>query len=126
MSERADPAGVVRARRVVGEVEVDDEPAAFAAEVGALDRVKHVAATAVCRRGCRRITLTGRNTPPPYGQEPPDVEIADAGEVYNTEAVERDDAIRTRSDVEVLRLDVCVDLDLEPKYLVVSLRQEPR
>ena len=39
--------------------------------------------------------------------------------MHDTEAVERDDAIRTGGDVEVLRLDVDVDLDLEPKCVVV-------
>ena len=41
------PSRGVGARRVVGEVEVDDEAGAVAAEVGALDRVEQVAAAAV-------------------------------------------------------------------------------
>ena len=53
-AERADPARVVRARRVVGEVEVEDEAAVLFAQVGALDRVEQVPAAAVglaARRG---------------------------------------------------------------------------
>ena len=42
--ERARPPRVVRARRVVGEVEVEHEPAVLHPEVGALDRVEQVAA----------------------------------------------------------------------------------
>src|SRR5204863_9331665 len=45
--QRARPAGVPGARRVEGEVEVEDETVAAAAEVGALDRVEEIAARAV-------------------------------------------------------------------------------
>ena len=45
--ERADPAGVVRARGVVGEVEVEHERVLAAAEVGSLDRIEDVPAAAV-------------------------------------------------------------------------------
>ena len=45
--QRAHPARVVPARRVVREVEVDDDALAVRSEVGALRRVEHVAATAV-------------------------------------------------------------------------------
>jgi aminoglycoside phosphotransferase (APT) family kinase protein len=51
LGERADPPGVVGARRVVGEVEVDDpllkSGAIHPTEVGALDGVEHVAAGAI-------------------------------------------------------------------------------
>src|SRR5579859_948218 len=43
----AGPGGVVGARGVVGEVEVEDQPTVVAAEVGALDSVQEVAAAAV-------------------------------------------------------------------------------
>src|SRR5215831_3663382 len=45
--KRACPGWVVGARGVVGEVEVEDQPAVVAAEVGAFDRVEEVAAPAV-------------------------------------------------------------------------------
>ncbi len=38
----ADPARVIRARRVVGEVEVEHQPPVLAAEIGTLDRVEQV------------------------------------------------------------------------------------
>ena len=45
--------------------------------------------------------------------------------MHDTEAVERDDAIRAGGDVEVLRFDVDVDLDLEPKGVVVRSDRDP-
>src|SRR6185369_17560501 len=54
-SERTAPARVVRARRVVGEVEVEHEPAVVGAEVGALDRVQQVAPGAVGRLAAGRV-----------------------------------------------------------------------
>ena len=53
--ERTRPARVVGARRVVREVEVEYEPVALAAEIGALDGVEHVPAAAVAGRAARRI-----------------------------------------------------------------------
>ena len=61
--QRALPRGVVAARRVVEEVEVDDEALDVAAEVGALGGVERVAAAAVAARArrCRRAAgRTGR------------------------------------------------------------------
>src|SRR5215216_4765883 len=53
--ERAAPARVVRARRVVGEVEVEHEPVALCAEVCALDGVEQVSAAAERARAARRV-----------------------------------------------------------------------
>src|SRR5215210_1005090 len=52
-SERADPPRVVGARGVVGEVEVEQEALSDHAEIGALDRVEHVAPAAVGLRAAR-------------------------------------------------------------------------
>src|SRR5205814_3321819 len=72
--ERAGPPRVVGARGVVGEVEVEDEPAALRAEVGALDRVEQVAAAAVGRspacRGAER-----QEEPAAVGLEPEELEL---------------------------------------------------
>jgi hypothetical protein len=53
--ERTGPFRVVGAGRVVGEVEVEDELAAFLTEVGSLDRVEQVAPGAVGLGRARRI-----------------------------------------------------------------------
>src|SRR6185437_1169103 len=53
--EGTHPARVVAARRVVREVEVENEPAALAAEVGALDGVEEVAPGAVGLVAARRV-----------------------------------------------------------------------
>ena len=55
--ERARPRGVVGAGRCVGEVEVDHEATAVAAQVCALDRVEHVAAAAVPATGLAAATV---------------------------------------------------------------------
>ena len=53
--ERADPAAVVTARRVVHKVQVDDERLAGRAEIGALGRVEQVPASAVTGGAGRRV-----------------------------------------------------------------------
>src|SRR5436190_9143483 len=74
----AGPGRVVGARGVVGEVEVEDQPAAVAAEVRALDRVEQVPAPAV---GCRpRACVLDRDEEPAaVSSEPPYVRLAAAG-----------------------------------------------
>ena len=53
--QRADPARVVGAGRVVGEVEVEHEPAVVFPEIRALHRVEEVAAAAVALPSARRV-----------------------------------------------------------------------
>src|SRR5439155_6733916 len=52
---RANPARVVRARRVVGEVEVEHELPVLLAEIGALDGVEQIAARSIGLAAARRV-----------------------------------------------------------------------
>src|SRR5437588_4941282 len=92
LGKRARPGGVVGAGRVVGEVEVGDEPAAVSAEVGPLRRVDEVATAAVGLRAGEGV-LDRNEQAPAVGGQPPDVEAPDPREVQAAGALEGDDAI---------------------------------
>src|SRR5205823_5354113 len=80
LGERARPGGIIGAGRVVGEVEVGDQPAAVSAKVGALRRVDEIATPAIGLRAGEGV-LDRNEQPAAVGSQPPDVEAADPGEV---------------------------------------------
>ncbi len=85
-------AGVVRAGRVVGEVQVDDQVSVVAAEVGALDGVDDVPAARV-----RQAVIPGvadwHEDAAAVGRQPPDVQVADAGQVHHSGPLEGHGAV---------------------------------
>src|SRR5581483_1340370 len=89
----ASPTVVVGAGRVVGEVEVEDEPAVLRPEVGPLHRVEEVTACAVRLRPAGRIREREEETAAvplePVQLELPEVEAGD-GEPAEREAVDLD------------------------------------
>src|ERR1700712_2484652 len=83
--ERALPDRVVAARRVVEEVEVEDEAAVDQPEVGPLRRVDEVAPRAI-GRGPGRAVLDRDEQPAGVLVEPPDVERhAEVGDLHDAD-----------------------------------------
>jgi hypothetical protein len=94
--QRAGPLGIERARRLVGEVEVEDQGAgvAIATEVGALGRVEQIAARAV-RLGPVRAVAERQEQPAGIALHPVDLEPSRAvaeGDRHRPEPAERHDA----------------------------------
>src|SRR6266540_5708379 len=73
-SERTDPPGVVGARGVVGEVEVEDQAISFHAEIRALDRVEQVATRAVRALPAGRVA-EGKEGAPSVALQPVQLQI---------------------------------------------------
>ena len=104
--QRAHPAWVVAARRVVGEVEVEDEPLVVAAEVRTFDGVEQVAPAAVGRAAARSVgeraedAAAIRFEPIELERLPGTVEV----EPSEAEAAERDGLAAARADPAQLGL----------------------
>ena len=104
--QRARPARVVGAGRVVGDVEVEHEPPVVGAQVRALDRVEQVAAGAVGLAPARRIAERDEQAAA-VRVEPVEVEpelLAAERERRGAEADERHRLARARVELEALRL----------------------
>src|SRR5262245_32793465 len=121
--ERTGPPRVVRAGRVVGEVEVEDGRALVGveSEIRPLHRVDEVAPTAI-RRLSRRLVLEGEEETTAVALVPRELEL-----VLETVALESDDcdggegerASRADGDVHSRRLDVVHGRGHAPRRVVV-------
>src|SRR5439155_5529893 len=98
--QRARPAVVVRAGRVVGEVEVEQEPAVLHAEIRALHRVQQVAPGAVGLAAARQVA-EGQEHPAAVAVEPVELELAEL-EAGEAEPGEADPRARAARDLERL------------------------
>src|SRR5438094_255811 len=114
--QRARPPVVVRARRVVGEVEVEQEPAVLHAEIRALHRVQQVAPGAAGLAAARQVAERQEH-PAAVAVEPVELELAEL-EAGEAEPGEADPRARAARDLERLRLDG-PDVRLEPQVRVV-------
>src|SRR5438477_282234 len=112
-----EPVGV-RARRVVGEVEVEDEPPVLHPQVGSLHRVEQVAAGTVRLRAARRIGERDEQSPA-VALEPVELERAEI------EAGDREAPEGEAVDLDRLR---CDRLDVRPeaqRRVVLEVRERP-
>ena len=121
--ERARPARVVGARRVVGEVEVDHQPCAVAAQVRALDGVQQVTAPAVGAPPGGAVAQR-QEQPAAVAPQPPHVQLPEVPQADGADAVQRDDAVVRGGQLQALR-GSRLHRDLVAQGRVVRREREP-
>ncbi len=123
--QRASPCWLIGTRRVIGEVEVDNQRARsgleidIATKVSALSGIDQIAAAAIRRLAGAAITQR-HEEPAAITAQRPDIEVTEVGKAHDTDPFERHDAIGTGRNFDSERLDSGIDQNLESPGLVIT------